>query len=499
MSLLGIDVGTTGCKATVFSETGQPLSFAYEEYDIARPRPGWSELDPAGVWARVRAAIARTAREAGRDPVRALAVSSMGEAMVPVARDRSILGPSLLMIDNRGEEYLPRLKGALGVEGLYRINGNILGTQYSLPKLMWLRDNTPEVYNRAWKFLLWSGFVSFMLGAEPCVDHSLASRTLLFDVDARSWSPRVAGAAGIDLDKMPAPVAAGTRIGSLSAVMAAELGLEKGTPIIAGTHDQCANAVGCGVIDKGLGMSGMGTYLCFVPVFLERGPAADMVRWGLCTEHHAAPGRFVTFIYNQGGLLLKWYRDTFARADREAAARSGEDVYELLIREVPQGTSTVTVLPHFTATGPPEFTTQSSGVIVGLKLDTTRGDILKGIMEGAVFYHKELLDSIAGVGIELNELRAVGGGSKSDAWLKMSADILGKPMVRARVTEAGCLGASIIAGVGIGAFASLEEGVRAMVRRGDRFDPDPARQAAYRESYERYRALWPLMKDYLKS
>jgi xylulokinase len=298
---------------------------------------------------------------------------------------------------------------------------------------------------------------------------------------------------------MPAPVAAGTRIGGVSAEMAAELGLRAGTPIIAGTHDQCANAVGCGVIEKGLGMSGMGTYLCFVPVFTERKPAASMVRWGLCTEHHAEPRRFVTFIYNQSGLLLKWYRDTFARADKEAAARSGEDVYELLIREVPPGPSTVTVLPHFTATGPPEFTTQSSGVIVGLKLDTTRGDILKGIMEGAVFYHKGLLDSIAGVGIDMHELRAVGGGSKSDAWLRISADILGKPIVRARVTEAGCLGASIIAGVGIGRFTCLEEGVRAMVSLGDRFEPDPGRQAAYRESYERYRALWPLMKDYLKS
>jgi len=338
-----------------------------------------------------------------------------------------------------------------------------------------------------------------MLGAEPCVDHSLASRTLLFDVDSRGWSPRIAEAAGIDLDKMPSPVAAGTRIGSLSPAMAAELGLPSGTPIIAGTHDQCANAVGCGVIDKGLGMSGMGTYLCYVPVFLARGPAADMVRWGLCTEHHAAPGRFVTFIYNQGGLLLKGYRDPFARADREAAALSGQDVYELLIREVPPGPSSVTVLPHFTVTGPPEFTAQSSGVIVGLKLDTTRGDILKGIMEGAVFYHRELLDSIARVGIELTELRAVGGGSKSDAWLRMSADILGKPMVRAKVTEAGCLGASILAGVGIGAFASLEQGVAAMVRLGDRFEPDPARQAAYRESYERYRGLWPLMRGYLAS
>ena len=203
------------------------------------------------MWRRVRTAVAAAARERRAGPGARARRLLHGRGHGPRFRDRAILGPSLLMIDNRGEEYLPRLEDALGVEEIYRINGNILGTQYSLPKLMWLRDNTPEVYNRAWKFLLWSGFVSFMLGAEPCVDHSLASRTLLYDVDARAWSPRIADAAGIDLEKLPAPVAAGTRIGSVSAAMADELGLQTGTPIIAGTHDQCANAVGCGVIDEG--------------------------------------------------------------------------------------------------------------------------------------------------------------------------------------------------------------------------------------------------------
>jgi xylulokinase len=157
----------------------------------------------------------------------------------------------------------------------------------------------------------------------------------------------------------------------------------------------------------------------------------------------------------------------------------------------------VFVLPHFTPTGPPEYVTNTAGVIVGLKLDTTRGDILKGIMEGVVFYHKELVDSVDAAGINLHELRAVGGGSKSDAWLQISADILGKPMVRTSVSEAGCLGAAILAGVGGGAFPSLPDAVNAMVSLGERFDPDPRRQADYGERFERYRALWPLMKDYL--
>jgi xylulokinase len=498
MSLLGIDVGTSGCKAVAFSEQGEQLSLGYEEYSFVGGGPNRAELDASAVWQSIRRVIRAAAAGAGADSVTSIAVSSMGEAMVPVSKDRRILGPSLVMLDNRGEEYLQGLSSAIDAERLYRINGNTLGAHYSLPKLMWTRDNSPAVYDGAWKFLLWSGFVSFMLGAEPTVDYSLANRTLLFDIDARCWSREIAGIAGIDLGKLPDPVQAGTLIGRVSGPIAAELGLAPGTPIVAGTHDQCANAVGCGVVDAGTGMCGMGTYLCFVPVFSARKGPTEMMRWGLNTEHHAAPNRFVSFIYNQSGVLVRWFRDTFAGREKEEAARTGSDVYESLIAEAPEGPSSVFVLPHFTMTGPPEFVPDSSGVIVGLKLDTSRGDILKGIMEGAVFYHKELIDSIAGTGIEMRDLRAVGGGSKSREWVQICADILDKPMVRTRVGEAGCLGAAILAGTGTGAFGSLDEGVGAMVRLGERLEPDPARVRVYKERFEGYRALWPLMKDYLR-
>jgi xylulokinase len=498
MSLLGIDVGTSGCKAVAFSEQGEQLSLGYEEYSFVGGGPNRAELDASAVWQSIRRVIRAAAAGAGADSVTSIAVSSMGEAMVPVSKDRRILGPSLVMLDNRGEEYLEGLSGAIDAERLYRINGNTLGAHYSLPKLMWTRDNSPAVYDGTWKFLLWSGFVSFMLGAEPTVDYSLANRTLLFDIDARCWSREIAGIAGIDLGKLPDPVQAGTLIGRVSGPIAAELGLAPGTPIVAGTHDQCANAVGCGVVDAGTGMCGMGTYLCFVPVFSARKGPTEMMRWGLNTEHHAAPNRFVSFIYNQSGVLVRWFRDTFAGREKEEAARTGSDVYESLIAEAPEGPSSVFVLPHFTMTGPPEFVPDSSGVIVGLKLDTSRGDILKGIMEGAVFYHKELIDSIAGTGIEMRDLRAVGGGSKSREWVQICADILDKPMVRTRVGEAGCLGAAILAGTGTGAFGSLDEGVGAMVRLGERLEPNPARVRVYKERFEGYRALWPLMKDYLR-
>ena len=181
------------------------------------------------------------------------------------------------------------------------------------------------------------------------------------------------------------------------------------------------------------------------------------------------------------------------RGRRRRRRRTGQDVYELLIRETPREPSSVIVLPSFTMTGPPDFIPDPTGAILGLRLETTRGDILKGIMEGAVFYHKELLDALPSTGIDITDLRAVGGGSKSDTWLQICADILERPVVRARVGEAGCLGAAIIAGYGVRRFASLEQGVDAMVRLGETFDPHPAGVRLYGERYNRYAEMWRLL------
>lgn len=497
MSLLGIDVGTTGCKASVFSETGHLIATAYREYDVQRPQPGYAELDSAEVWQHIQDVIAEVAAQAKADPVTALSVSSLGEAVVPVSRDREILSTSLLNFDERGAEYLEPLANSIDNQRLYQINGNTLGNHYSLTKLLWLRDHQPELYGRTYKFLLWGAFVSYMLGAGPVVDYSLANRTLLFDVDRETWSDELIALAKLDRDKLPETAPSGTVIGTVANGMADRLGLPRGVAIVTGAHDQCANAVGCGAIEPGRAMFGMGTFICVVPVFTERQPPDIMMEHGFNTEHHAVPGRYVCFIYNHGGSLLKWYRDTFALAEREVAA--GRNIYADLIAEIPDAPSSVLVLPHFAQTGPPEFIADSSGVMVGLRLETTRGDVLKGILEGAVFYLRECMGPLPATGMAIDEFRAVGGGSQSDAWLQVSADILGRPLTRTSVPEAGALGGAILAGAATGAFGSPQEGVDAMVRLGPSFEPRPDTRRAYDTRFEKYRELWPLMRDYLRS
>lgn len=497
MSLLGIDVGTSGCKAAIFSEDAQLLSLAYEEYDYQCPQPGWAELDTPRVWEQIKWTIRRAAASVGGDSIEALCVSSLGEAVVPVTAKGEILGASLLNFDSRGGEYLPALQASLSNEELYRINGNTLGNQYSLTKLKWLKEHRPEIYRQTDYFLHWSGFVAFMLGAEPCVDYSLANRTLLFDLESGDWSETLLRWVQLEREKLPPTVAAGKVIGELSKDMAEELGLPAGIPIVSGAHDQCCNGVGCGVINPGRAMYGMGTYICMMPVFEQRPAPAAMIARGLNTEHHAVPGLFVSFIYNQGGVLVKWFRDTFAAAERQTAQAAGLDLYSLLMAEMPEKPSRVMVLPHFTITGPPRFIADSSGVIAGLRLETERGEILKGILEATTFYIRECFETLPEAGIEITDFRAVGGGSKSEAWLQICTDILGKPFVRLKIGEAGALGAAILAGVGCGAFSSLEEGVEAMVHLERTFEPDPVKQRLYDERFAKYQRLGPLLADYL--
>ena len=245
-------------------------------------------------------------------------------------------------------------------------------------------------------------------------------------------------------------------------------------------------------------MYGMGTFLCITPVFGQRREPAVMIERGVNTEHHAVPGKFVSFIYNQGGSLVKWFRDTFAAADHRRAQETGHDIYGALLAEIPDGMSSTVVLPHFATTGPPSFISDSCGVLAGLRLETSRGDVLKGILEGITFYLKESVDALPATGIEITDFRAVGGGSRSDAWLQITADILQRPLVRPRFTEAGALGAAIIAGVGSGAFPSYQAGVEVMVSLERTFEPDRQKRAPYEARFEKYRMLWPLMADYLR-
>ena len=312
MSLLGIDLGTTGCKAGVFGLDGACLATAYREYDMLHPQPGWSELDSENVWRQTRAVIAEVAAQSARDPVTALSISSFGEAFVPVSKDRQLLDHSMLCVDDRGREHIARLAAVFSPERFYAINPNQLGLHYSLPKLLWLREHRPDIFRRADYFLLWSDLIAFLLGCEPVTNNSHANRTLLFDLAKNDWSDELLAWSEIPREKLGRVVPGGTIIGTVSDVAARELNLPRGVRVVAGGHDQCCNALGCGSITAGKTICGIGSFECLTPVFRQPARPLALLAEGLNIEHHVLPDLFVAFIFNQSGLLVKWFRDTFA-------------------------------------------------------------------------------------------------------------------------------------------------------------------------------------------
>ena len=495
MSLLGIDLGTTVCKAAAFAEDGRCLALAAREY----PAPpsaaaGLAELDSQAVWRCTREVIAEVAAATRNDPVTALCAGSMGEAMVPVSRQCELRGNGILCSDARGSEYVAALEQAFGQEAFYRINPNLLGPNYSLPKLLWLREHDPRRFAQADKYLLWGDLVPCLLGAEPFASNSLANRTLLFDLDRNDWSETLLAWSGLDRRLFGRVVPGGTRVGTLSAAAAAGLGLPPGVILVAGGHDQCCNALGCGAIAAGTAVCGIGTYECLTPVFAKPADPARLLAARLNQEHHVLPELYVAFLYNQAGALVKWFRDTFCAGE----SPGGADLYARLNAELPADPTRLLVLPHFEAPQWPRHLPGSAGVILGLHTTTTRGDILKAIMEGATYYFADGLAALRELGAGLTGLVASGGGAKSDAWLQIKADIFDLPVVRPRTVDAGLAGCAMLAGLATGVFGSPADAARAFVHPERTFVPDPKRHAIYQEKQALFRQLYPATKDLLK-
>ncbi len=496
MSLMGIDIGTTGCKAGLFSETGRPLALAYREYPTLHRRPGWAELDSAEVVRLVKASIREAATAAPGDPVTALCVSAMGEAMTPVSASGDILGPAILSSDIRGGEYARQLEEQMGQEPFYNINPNILAANYSLPKLLWMKDHDTQVFNQAWKFLLWTDLVSYLFGGEAVTSYSHANRTLLFDLQREDWSGTLLDWGGISRDLLPAVAPSGTVTGTVAASFASELGLSRKAKIVLGGHDQCCNALGAGIIRGGKAVCGIGTMECITPVFDRIPPLDAMLRARLSIEHHVLSGLYLSFIYNQSGVLLKWFRDVFAAADRRMLAEEA-DIYDALLAEMPEAPTGLLVLPHFEPTGAPEYLQDSAGVIAGLHTDTTRGTILKAIIEGAAFYFYESLEALRRLDIDTSAFIATGGAAKSDVLLQIRADIFGTPFVRLKNTECGVAGAAMLSGIATGVYANAEQAAEQFVARDRVFEPGAGNHERYASQFNRYKQLYPNLRELL--
>jgi xylulokinase len=495
MSSMGLDIGTTGCKALVFDEGGRTLASSYREYPMIHARPGWAELDSVAVCEACLTVIREAAARAPGDPVTGLGISSQGEAFTAVDGQGRPLCHAMVSSDARAAEISRRWSGQFGRERLYRITGHTAHPMFSLFKLLWLRENCPDVWSGAARFLCFEDLMQMRLGLDPAIGWPLAGRTMLFDIRRHEWSGEILNAIGLDPARLARPLASGSVAGSLSPAMARELGLAEGAIVVAGGHDQPCGALGAGAIEEGVAMIGTGTVECITPAFAAPVQSEALFRANLCTYDHAARGMFTTVAFClTGGNLLKWFRDEFGRQEIAEAARDGADPYDLLLKRMAPEPTDLMALPYFTPSGTPYFDAQTRGAILGLRLTTSRGELLRGLLEGVTLEMRLNLEILNDSGVAIRELRAIGGGARSAAWMQLKADIFNRPLARLTVTEAGCLGVAMLAHAAQSGTA-LKTLAQEWIAAETHFEPNQTRTARYEEKFVKYKKLYPALRD----
>ena len=493
MSLLGIDVGTTGCKVVAFNYRGEILAKAYREYFLKSSEQGCLEINPLVVWEQLANCIKEVNSKIHQDPARALAVSTLGEAVVPISKSGEILANSQVSLDARSSFERNWWSGPLNAERLYAITGQPLHPMYTINKIIWLRLNRPNVYEKVDKFVCFGDFILWKLGLEPVIDYTMAARTMAFDIHLLQWSEPILELARLDKSQFSRVAPSGTIVGSIPTSIASNLGFTQEVIAVTGGHDQPCGALGCGVMGTGKAMYAIGTNECIAPILDSLN--MQLGTYGFPCYPHVIPNKYITFGANfTGGSLLRWYRDTLYSEESSFIMQTSQDIYDRIINQVTDEESGIFVLPHFAGTGTPYLDISAKGAIIGLSFHTSRANIIKAILEGVTFEMAINLKLFTSAGIIINELYAIGGGAKSQIWLQMKADILGVKILSLDVTEAPSLGAAILAGLATGVFGSVNEANENMIHIQDTYYPDTELHKYYQDRFAIYEQLYPLFK-----
>ena len=491
-NLLGLDVGTTGCKAVVFDLDGALLASASREYPVDLPQPGWAEQDIEAVWKLALDSMGEAIAAVGVGEVAAIGLSVHGEAVTPVDAAGRPLRPTILGMDTRTDAQNEWLRERFGGKALFQKTGMPIHTVNTLPKLLWIREHEPDVWAAADRFLLVEDFLIARMTGRAVVSECLASRTQLFDLEAGARDGEILGALELAPDRLAEVAPSGTLVDRLSPELTERLGLSSAPGVVAGGHDQACGALGVGLTQPGLAMVSTGTAEV-VEVALPTPVVSEALFEGNISVYRATmPDLFLAMALNHsGGLALRWFRDGFCEPQLARSAESGEDAYDLMLEGASAETTGLLALPHFAGAGTPTFDTASKGAILGLTFSTTRTDLAKAILEGLTYELRLNLDLLRDGGVAIDVLRAIGGGARSPLWLQLKADITGIPVITPRITEAAAFGAALLAGTGAGLFGSAAEGAERFLELTQTFQPDPARHAAYTRGYELYREVYP--------
>ncbi len=491
MYLLGLDVGTTCTKAVVFDPDGNIRGYGVQEYGIISEKPGYAEQDPEKVWELTKEVIRKAVNESGVKDIKALSLSVQGDAIIPVDRNINPLHNTLLGMDYRTVTESKECADLFGDREIFNRTGMRPHPMNSLTKILWFKNNMPDIFNNAYKFMTYEDYVLSKLGAEPVIDFTMASRTMAFDLLEKKWWDDILYSTGVNIDQLSKAVPPGEAVGEIAPSVADELGLPKKMLLVSGGHDQTCAALGAGAIEENIAIDSHGTAEVLSTAFDKPILNDSMYNGYYPCYCHVKNGMYFTFSLNHiGGILFQWYRDNLGHAEVQEAEKLGIPAYQLMESKAPKGPSSVLILPHFNGSGTPWCDLSSKGAIVGLTMATTRHDIVKGIFDSLTYELKINMETMRDAGIKINELRAVGGAAKSPIWLQIKADITNCAVATLKIREAACLGAALLAGTAAGCYNNLDEAVANVVSIKDKYYPDEKAAEQYAEKYNIYKELY---------
>ena len=493
--LMGIDVGTTGSKTLLIDEGGEVVASSTVEYPMYTPHPLWAEQDPADWWQATVKSIQRVLADAEASEVKGLGLTGQMHGLVLLDNSGEVLRPCIMWNDQRTGPQCAAITEKLGDDKLIEWTANPVLPGFTAPKVVWVRENEPQVYARVAKVLLPKDFIRYKLTGEFATDKAGASGTSLFNVVERTWSQEMIEALDIPAQWLSPSFEGPEVTGTVTPQIAELIGLPEGLPVIAGGGDQAAQAVGTGIVQQGLVSVTLGTSGV---VFAHTDEPQVDPQGRLHSFCHAVPGKWhVMGVMLSAGGSFRWFRDALGRLEKATAGLTNRDPYEYLTAEAaraPVGSEGLIFLPYLTGERTPYPDPNARGVFFGLTIRHDKPHLVRAVLEGVAYGLRDSLELVRDFGLEIEQVRASGGGARSALWCQILADVFATELVTINVTEGAAYGAALLAGVGAGVYSSVEEACEATIRVVTSTEPRPEHVKLYNAYYPVYRSLYRVLK-----
>lgn len=494
MAFAGLDIGTSCCKMVVYDIEGNILCEARKTYKEFG-EDGYREIDPDIVLHNVKQTILEAASHSP-EIIEALSIAALGESIVCLDADGKSLCNSTVTGDKRGMIETKKLIEQVSKEEIMNITGLPASEMYSLPKFIWMNENS-DVFQKAEYIFFYEDFIGYILTGKRKVSYSSASRSMAFDIKKKEWSAKLLNLAGISVDKMSEPTPSGTIIGKIRKEIAEELNLTKDTTVVVGGHDQNCAALGGGIINPGQGEDGHGTCEFIFIMLPEIIKNQYMIEHDLTCVPYVFPNTYLTSLeITTCGILMNWSRDTIFNGIQMKCEREGKNFFEYMDEISSNITTDLLVLPQFGSSGTPDVNYDTKGLIWGLTIHTKPEEIYLAIKESMAFQMKMTYELLAPYQLKPEQMNVTGGGASSELTLQIRADVFHIKMNTLMSKESGTLGCMILAATALGKYPSFEEGVNRAVKVNKTYIPNQEKQEYYTKKFEQYKRLYFLMHDF---